>query len=72
MGDSFWRSGRSGVRQIFLVRKAITPLHSTVEARLIRFVGLSSVSTSGDGRRTGAAKPRAIRFAEISAFSGVQ
>ena len=52
--------------------RLLPPVHSTVEARLMRFVGLPFILTSGEGSRTGAAKPRAIRFVEISAFSAIQ
>jgi hypothetical protein len=39
---------------------------------VIRFVGLPSVSRSGEGRRTDAVKLEMIRFVEISGFSEVQ
>jgi len=39
---------------------------------MIRFVGLPSVFATGGGRRTDAVKLAMIRFAEITAFSGVQ
>jgi hypothetical protein len=52
--------------------RRLPPAESVVEVRAIRFCGLPFILTSREGRRTDAAKPRVIRFAEISAFSGVQ
>jgi hypothetical protein len=52
--------------------RRLPPADSVVEVRTIRFVGLAFAFTSREGWRTDAVKPRVIRFAEISAFSGVQ
>jgi hypothetical protein len=52
--------------------RGLPPADSVVEVRTIRFVGLPFALTSRKGWRGDAAKPRVIRFVEISAFFGVQ
>jgi len=56
----------------FFVRKAIISGTFSPKVRVIRFVGLPSVFTSGGGRRTGAVKPEMIRFVQMTVFSEVQ
>ena len=52
--------------------RRLSSADSVVKVRKIRFGGLPLILTSGEGSRTGAGKPRVIRFVEISAFSGIQ
>jgi hypothetical protein len=56
----------------FFVRKAIISGTFSPKAHAIRFVGLPSILTSGEGRRTNAVKPEMIRFVKMTVFSGVQ
>jgi len=60
------------VRRLFFVRRAISSSTFDREGTTIRFVGLPFVSTSREGWRTGAVKPKGIRFGEVTVFCGVQ
>jgi hypothetical protein len=71
--DSFGESDCFvGIGQLFFVRKAITCGTFNPKLYTIRFVGLPFLFTSGEGRRTGAAKPGRIRFVRITCFSEIQ
>ena len=61
-----------GIEQLFFVRKEISSGTFKPNVHTIRFVGLSLVFASGEGRRTDAGKLGRIRFVRITCFSQIQ